>query len=168
MVLGGKCKNAADQVLSQKFMWLGCFVWSTRQVLEEQEVLSLDQWNCSGYESCHPFLLIFVVVFALFKFQCYIVRLLTKLGLSDSSCLFSGADTAQRGQISFFVLVLHQLIFFVLLSLSSGDMKRFRGNGKALGMNSVNNFNKTAGRFEVLFYPGQHFWGFLCILFCAV
>lgn len=55
MVLGGKCKNAADQVLSQKFMWLGCFVWSTRQVLEEQEVLSLDQWNCSGYESCHPF-----------------------------------------------------------------------------------------------------------------
>lgn len=89
MVLGRKCKNAADQVLSQKFMWLGCFVWSTRQVLEEQEVLSLDQWNCSGYESCHPFLLIFVVVFALFKFQCYIVRLLTKLGLFDSSCLFS-------------------------------------------------------------------------------
>lgn len=114
------------------------------------------------------FLLIFVVVFALFKFQCYIVRLLTKLGLPDSSCLFSGADTVQRGQISFFVLVLHQLIFFILLSLSSGDMKRFRGNGKALSMNSINDFNKTAGRFEVLFYPGQHFWGFLCILFCAV
>lgn len=74
-------------------------------------VLSFDPWNYSGYESCHPFLLILLLLMASFKFQCYIVRLLTKLGLFELSRLFGWVDAVQRGQTSFFVLVLHKLFF---------------------------------------------------------
>jgi len=74
------------------------------------------------------------LVIALFEFHCCVVRLLTKLGLFGFSRLFSWADAAQRGQIGFFFVLILRKLFFILLSLSSEDMRRVRRNGTALGM----------------------------------
>lgn len=60
-----KFNCGADQVRSQKSMCSGCSVLSMGLALEEQEALSLDQQSYSGYESCHPFLLIFLLLHCL-------------------------------------------------------------------------------------------------------
>lgn len=90
------------------------------------------------------------LVIALFEFHCCVVRLLTKLGLLGFSCLFSWADAAQRGQISFFlfyfVLILHKLFLFC----SVFQVETWGGlEGTALCLVWIESvFNKTAGGIE--------------------